>query len=170
MSMSEDRDNEADDDSSDSEETGASFAFFLLVCVYYFPSCSQSVVVTKEPEANDTVCEVCEVITKVAELLVKYDNLTETEILDALLKVCGDLPQKLQPECNLLVKTVGKKIIEELVNGVPAEQVCSNLKLCSSSSSEEPIQEQPTIEQRREIRKLAFDHIRAQAMARKVYE
>jgi len=85
---------------------------------------------------NDTIpCELCEMLVDYTEKAIAA-NKTEGEIIDDLNKVCTDIPVKSwATDCTNMVVEYGDAIIAYLVNEEPPEVVCTELHLCSSSSS-----------------------------------
>ncbi|KAJ8674866.1 hypothetical protein QAD02_010652 [Eretmocerus hayati] len=74
-------------------------------------------------------CLFCKMaITKLEELV--KDNKTETSIEQALDKLCQMLPKRFKEQCIDLVQIYSKEIIQKLVDDVPPEEVCADLKLC----------------------------------------
>ncbi|XP_071952140.1 uncharacterized protein [Antedon mediterranea] len=80
---------------------------------------------------DSTICQVCEEVAQALEGLLT-ENSTETEIVNAVEKVCDILPSKFKTECNALVTQYGAVLIELLVQSVPPSKLCSDLHLCSS--------------------------------------
>jgi len=87
-------------------------------------------------ESNDTECEICEILARVAEIIIKEGNYNESQVLNALEQICAALPKKVQPECKLTIKLLAKKIITELESGAKPSVVCQTLKACPKSEFE----------------------------------
>lgn len=78
---------------------------------------------------GDVKCEVCEYLVKT---MVKQidNNKTEEELLQALHKVCSELPKSVSEECHEVVDTYGSSILKLLET--ESTFVCSLLHLCPS--------------------------------------
>jgi len=84
--------------------------------------------------SNNTVCTICEFIVVALEVSIKTGNLTESEILTDVEKVCA-LVGNYKTECSLLIGLYAPKFIQALVNGESGQQLCTQYKICTSSSS-----------------------------------
>eukprot|EP00051_Salpingoeca_urceolata_P017872 m.246697 g.246697 ORF g.246697 m.246697 type:complete len:217 (+) comp19068_c1_seq1:1142-1792(+) len=81
---------------------------------------------------NGVECVLCEfVMNEVDKELGK--NSTEAEIEKVLDDVCEHLPKSLQGGCESLVKAYGPEIVKLILQGLNADQVCKELKLCTTA-------------------------------------
>jgi saposin len=80
---------------------------------------------------SDLNCQICELIVTVVEQLIPKGE-TPDQMVKSLEKICAALPSH-QVECKLIVDTYGRKIITELINKAPAQNVCRDLTLCPKS-------------------------------------
>jgi len=90
----------------------------------------------KPVEKNDSslTCTLCELLVSYTEKFIA-ENKTESEIIAELTGVCAILPIKTwATACDGMVKEYGAIIINYLINEEPPEVVCTEIKLCSSSS------------------------------------
>jgi len=81
--------------------------------------------------SSDLNCQICELIVTVVEQLIPKGE-TPDQMVKSLEKICAALPSH-QVECKLIVDTYGRKIITELINKAPAQNVCRDLTLCPKS-------------------------------------
>jgi saposin len=98
--------------------------------------CKSSKVAKPEAPAN-LECALCELVMSELEKFVS-DNSTETEIIDALEKVCSYLPTSVQSACDDLIAMYGPEILQLLVNKEPPATICTQITLCKSSKVAEP--------------------------------
>jgi saposin len=85
------------------------------------------------PEAAD--CALCQFLVGRVEGYLA-SNMTETAIVDALLKDCAILREtNIVATCKNLVGTYGAEIITLLVNEENPDQVCLKLKVCTSADN-----------------------------------
>jgi len=102
------------------------FALVLCNAVYNYGKIGKKV-------NSDLNCQLCEVIVAIVEQLVPAGE-TPDEIVKTLEKLCAALPAY-QLECKIIVDTYGKKIITEIVNKAPPQNVCRDLTLCPKNMS-----------------------------------
>jgi len=98
--------------------------------------CKRSPVAKPEAPAN-LECALCELVMSELEKFVS-DNSTETEIIDALEKVCSYLPTSVQSACDDLIAMYGPEILQLLVNKEPPATICTQITLCKSSKVAKP--------------------------------
>ncbi|XP_033835794.1 prosaposin [Periophthalmus magnuspinnatus] len=82
---------------------------------------------------DSPTCAICEFVMKQLEAMLE-DETTEEEVIQAVEKVCTMLPSSLTAQCQDLIETYGKAIIELLVQQADPKTVCTVLALCSGSS------------------------------------
>lgn len=88
---------------------------------------------TKTPlTAPSTKCVLCEFVIKELDSLLG-DNATEKEIIQAVDEVCSELPDTIKETCNTFVNQYGPPVIALLLQELDPQQVCTAIKLCSSS-------------------------------------
>lgn len=80
---------------------------------------------------ESTVCVLCEFVLSKIDNMLK-DKATETEIKDAVNKVCKVMPKTIKDECLQFVKQYGDLVITLLTEELDPEQVCSAIKLCQN--------------------------------------
>jgi saposin len=85
---------------------------------------------------SDLNCQICQLVVAVVEQLIPSGE-TPDQIVKKLETLCATLPSY-KLECKILVDTYGKKIITELINKVPAQNVCKDLTLCPKNMSHYP--------------------------------
>jgi len=84
-------------------------------------------------KGQDPYCDSCEIIANWAELAIQFGGYTNaTEIDDYMLALCSTLPSPLPTACDLVVKQYLEPIVDEIVKGTPASQICTNLGVCTS--------------------------------------
>ncbi|KAK2146550.1 hypothetical protein NP493_3647g00003, partial [Ridgeia piscesae] len=84
------------------------------------------------PKVKTTsTCVMCEFVIREIDSLLA-DNATETQIIQALDKVCGLMPDTIKAECIQFVDEYGKAIIAMLEQQLDPKEVCTALGLCSS--------------------------------------
>lgn len=98
--------------------------------------CSKSIVQSRAPQAS-VECVLCEFVMKEVDNILK-GNTTEAAVTAALEKVCDILPKTIRTECEDLVKQYAPEIIDLLINGLNPQQVCTALKLCTSTRLTSP--------------------------------
>ncbi|KAN0042341.1 hypothetical protein ACTFIV_004904 [Dictyostelium citrinum] len=86
--------------------------------------------------SNSIECEVCEYAANYADLLIK-SNATETEIINKVEGLCKFIPSGLQATCDSLISNYGEQLIQMIINKESPSTLCSQIGLCSSSSSSE---------------------------------
>lgn len=112
------------------------------------PRVRQLIVAEAEaPEANEE-CDACKIVAAVAEVLIKRENVTESEVLKTLENVCTALGT-LEKECKAVVLLVGRKVLKGLFDGETPVQVCEGVSLCSKNSTSSAVQTIVTPEQRK---------------------
>jgi len=100
-----------------------SFSLLLfLLLVFSFPFA----------RGKDIICVICETTTSLAEEYIAIEGLNETEVLNQLDKFCNILPASWQTTCIFFLNTYGRQIVDELIDGTPAEKICSQFSLCDS--------------------------------------
>ena len=67
------------------------------------------------------------------------ENKTEEEIEEALEKVCGYMPKSVRDQCDNVVETYGKAIVEMIASDVDPKEVCSLIQLCDNAVEDNPI-------------------------------
>ncbi|KAM9803877.1 prosaposin [Neosynchiropus ocellatus] len=77
-------------------------------------------------------CAICEFVMKQLESMLE-DESTEEEVIQAVEKVCTYLPSSLTAQCQDLVETYGKAIIDLLVQQADPKSVCTVIALCNGS-------------------------------------
>jgi len=102
-------------------EKSFSLLLFLLL-VFSFPFA----------RGKDIICVICETTTSLAEEYIAIEGLNETEVLNQLDKFCNVLPASWQTTCIFFLNTYGRQIVDELIDGTPAEKICSQFSLCDS--------------------------------------
>jgi len=93
---------------------------------------------------NDLNCQICELIVTIVEQMIPAGE-TPDQMVQFLEKVCAGLPSH-KVECKLIVDTYGRKIITELINKAPAQNVCRDLTLCPKRLSHYPVVQSPVKE------------------------
>ncbi|XP_058241649.1 prosaposin isoform X2 [Hemibagrus wyckioides] len=78
-------------------------------------------------------CAICEYVMKELERIIQYQT-TESEVVQAVEKVCSILPSTLSAQCKDLIETYGQAIIELLLQEADPKTVCSILGLCKDAS------------------------------------
>lgn len=68
-------------------------------------------------------------------IAIVFTYLHQSEIVDAVEKVCSVLPQSIRGECDDLIEKYGAAIIHLLVHDASPSVVCSFLGLCGSGDS-----------------------------------
>lgn len=86
---------------------------------------------------ND-MCGVCETVIQYVETLCE-DNSTVEEIEKVLEKVCNFLPSSLQQECDQIIETYGKTIIDMIISQSTPEEICTAIGLCTQKAPLEAI-------------------------------
>ncbi|XP_037070539.1 prosaposin-like isoform X2 [Pollicipes pollicipes] len=74
-------------------------------------------------------CAICEYAMNTLLDYLK-DKKTERDIRDALDRVCDMLPHTVSHECEELVNTFTEELIDMLVSGMTADEICVMLRLC----------------------------------------
>uniref|UniRef100_UPI00358E0EE8 prosaposin-like n=1 Tax=Myxine glutinosa TaxID=7769 RepID=UPI00358E0EE8 len=93
--------------------------------------------VKQAPHSDVTVkglpsCAICTFVVKKLESILE-NNATEAEIKEALLKVCGYLPEAYMQECDALVDEYEDMLVQLLMQSLDPDYVCSVLGLCQSA-------------------------------------
>ncbi|XP_064387394.1 uncharacterized protein LOC135335773 isoform X2 [Halichondria panicea] len=78
-------------------------------------------------------CIMCDFVMKELEKLLG-ENSTEAEIKAALDKVCSYLPKTVNSTCVSLVDNYLDDIVKAIVNGATPDEVCTVIKLCTTSA------------------------------------
>ncbi|XP_028844397.1 prosaposin isoform X2 [Denticeps clupeoides] len=99
-----------------------------------FPAVKVSKPTRKTTRPRDSPqCAICEFIMKEIEDMLE-DQSTEEAVVNAVEKVCIVLPSTLKAQCQDLIDTYGKAIIELLVQEADPKTVCSLLGLCTEAN------------------------------------
>ncbi|XP_043206375.1 prosaposin-like [Amphibalanus amphitrite] len=83
----------------------------------------------EEREGDGPGCAICEYAMNTLLDFLK-DKKTEDEIRDGLDRVCEMLPSTVSRECQELVNTFMEEIIDMIVSGMTADEICITLRLC----------------------------------------
>ncbi|XP_014225050.1 uncharacterized protein LOC106651173 [Trichogramma pretiosum] len=106
--------------------------------------------VIEHPKEDKPNCPLC--LFGVTQLYnVIKDNKTEESIESALDKLCVHLPNSLIDQCESMVKTYSKQIIEMILADLTPQEVCVYLKLCDDNKEEETLISFIPIDQNGEI-------------------
>ncbi|CAB0040365.1 unnamed protein product [Trichogramma brassicae] len=106
--------------------------------------------VIEHPKEDKPNCPLC--LFGVTQLYnVIKDNKTEASIESALDKLCVHLPNSLIDQCESMVKTYSKQIIEMILADLTPQEVCVYLKLCDDNKEEETLISFIPIDQNGEI-------------------
>ena len=89
--------------------------------------------VIMEAEADKPTCVMCEYVLHKMQHWIS-DNKTEEELEAALEKVCGYMPKSVRGQCDNIVETYGKAIIEMMSSEVDPKEICSMMHLCDENS------------------------------------
>ncbi|KAK3580729.1 hypothetical protein CHS0354_005737 [Potamilus streckersoni] len=95
--------------------------------------------VVQEPKDGNTIgansleCDACQQMLSLLEKFVK--NMSETDLMSELQKVCSVLPVSIRDTCVTTVNTYGPVIIDLLKQGDNAKVICQLIKLCSEGDS-----------------------------------
>lgn len=85
-----------------------------------------------KPVSASAQCVMCEFVMKQLEQMLG-DNSTESEIIDALEKVCSLLPETVAAECKSFVDLYGPAVIALLEQELDPKQICTAIGLCSAT-------------------------------------
>ena len=91
--------------------------------------CPKKEVVVAE---SNLKCAVCEYIVAFLEERLK-DDVTQQRIEQLLEEVCHRFPTSIQSQCTAVVSIYTPVIIDWFVNKYPADKLCAQLKLCTTS-------------------------------------
>jgi hypothetical protein len=109
------------------------------ICYQVYLCTSQSKPVSKpkvEDVKDDSLqCQICTYAVPLVEEYIKEGNYNETWIEGQLQSVCTFLPAPYSTLCDTMIQTYTSQIIQQLENGTPADQVCQELALCTSSKT-----------------------------------
>lgn len=83
----------------------------------------------EEEVAGGPGCAICEYAMNTL-LHFLQNKTTEREIRDGLDRICEMLPHTVSRECEELVNTFTEEIIDMIVSGMTADEICITLKLC----------------------------------------
>nr|CUU98572.1 hypothetical transcript [Hymenolepis microstoma] len=86
-----------------------------------------------QPPVQNVECELCEAVINTIYKNMEQ-NATKEEIIEELEKVCSYLPY-IHDQCKALVDKYGSQMIDMLVQGMPAEEVCLKLGFCQVPST-----------------------------------
>ena len=89
--------------------------------------------VIMEAEGDKPTCVMCEYVLHKMQHWIS-DNKTEEELEAALEKVCGYMPKSVRGQCDNIVETYGKAIIEMMSSEVDPKEICSMMHLCDENS------------------------------------
>lgn len=84
----------------------------------------------RKTKASST-CVMCEFVIREIDSMLG-DNATEAEIIQALDKVCGLMPDTIKAQCIQFVDEYGRAIIAMLEQQLDPKEVCTALGLCNS--------------------------------------
>jgi saposin len=82
---------------------------------------------------QSTECVVCEFAMMVLKKLIST-NASEVEVIAALEMVCDILPRTLSVPCHSLIEVYGKQILDLIVAGMDASEICTAIGLCDPPS------------------------------------
>ena len=82
-------------------------------------------------EKNKPTCPLCVLVIKEAQDFIDSSK-SKASVVQALDKVCGMLPSKLQLECTDFVETYMGELLDKLVTDFSPKDICINMKLCPS--------------------------------------
>lgn len=85
------------------------------------------------PPVQNVECELCKAVVNTVYKNME-ENGTKEEIIEELEKVCSYLPY-VHDQCKGLVDKYGSQMIDMLVQGMPAEEVCQKLGFCKVPSA-----------------------------------
>ncbi|ELU16785.1 hypothetical protein CAPTEDRAFT_225175 [Capitella teleta] len=88
---------------------------------------------------NDAMCSVCETVIQYVDTLLE-ENSTIAEIEAVLEKVCNFLPTSLQQQCDTIIETYGKTIVQMIVDDASPEEICTAIGLCTSVKTVEMVE------------------------------
>ncbi|KAK5582329.1 hypothetical protein RB653_003912 [Dictyostelium firmibasis] len=114
-------------------------ALILIIC-----SISISFAQTATPTNSPTPkvgCDLCEFVVSFGEYLVKNGNLTKAQLETDLKQVCTIVPSNITEECKFFMLIAAPVIAGAISNGENPVTICSDYKLCPTTSS----QQTPTI-------------------------
>lgn len=98
----------------------------------------------RKTKASST-CVMCEFVIREIDSMLG-DNATEAEIIQALDKVCGLMPDTIKAQCIQFVDEYGRAIIAMLEQQLDPKEVCTALGLCNSlvtSNKAQGVDDQP---------------------------
>ncbi|KAL3279381.1 hypothetical protein HHI36_016891 [Cryptolaemus montrouzieri] len=84
----------------------------------------------QQETGDNSKCPLCLFAVQKLEEMVK-DKKTETDIKEALGKLCSKLPKDLTAECQNFVNTYTDQLVEMLVADLNPQEICVFLKLCT---------------------------------------
>jgi len=89
---------------------------------------------------GDGLCSLCTMAVSYAQEFIKANpNATTTEIEDSLEAICGYLGSE-AAQCNQFVQEYTPTVVQYL-ESMPAAQVCGEISLCSSTTTDLPVEE-----------------------------
>ncbi|CAO1430462.1 unnamed protein product [Diamesa serratosioi] len=83
-------------------------------------------------EKNKPTCPLCVLVVKEAQDFIDSSK-SKANVVQALDKVCGKLPSKLQLECTDFVETYMGELLDKLVTDFSPKAICVNMGLCPSA-------------------------------------
>eukprot|EP00096_Caligus_rogercresseyi_P013798 TRINITY_DN63_c0_g1_i2.p1 TRINITY_DN63_c0_g1~~TRINITY_DN63_c0_g1_i2.p1 ORF type:complete len:940 (-),score=214.19 TRINITY_DN63_c0_g1_i2:208-3027(-) len=96
----------------------------------------QTPTVESERQESDLGCELCKQV--ITALKAKVNNNTEEEIREKLEKMCLAFPQIVRSQCKEFVDKYTDQIINGIIRDLTAEEICSELHLCSKPKALSP--------------------------------
>eukprot|EP00914_Ancora_sagittata_P029591 GHVO01058619.1.p1 GENE.GHVO01058619.1~~GHVO01058619.1.p1 ORF type:complete len:443 (+),score=69.73 GHVO01058619.1:115-1329(+) len=79
---------------------------------------------------TDAMCGVCETVMQYVDTLLE-ENSTVAEIEAVLEKVCNFLPSTYEKQCDQIIETYGKMIVQMIVDEASPEEICTAIGLCT---------------------------------------